>query len=103
MNNANIGCCLKFLFGRQCVHSCLRKMAASLEEITEGRFRSPKTAEDESNLLKESIPKSTVYSEKQIDRSMVFTSGKLVEKLKFLFLIRVAPLKITVNCAKSSH
>ena len=36
-------------------------MVASLEEITEGRFLSPKTAEDESNLLKESIPKSTVY------------------------------------------
>ena len=28
------------------------------------RFRSPKTAEDESNLLKESIPKSTVYKNK---------------------------------------
>ena len=78
-------------------------MAASLEEITEGRFRSPKTAEDESNLLKDSIPKSTVYSERQIDGSMFFASGKLVEKLKFLFLIRVEPLKITVNCTKSSH
>ena len=39
-------------------------MAASLEESNEGRFRSPKTAEDESNLLKESIPKSTVYKNK---------------------------------------
>ena len=39
-------------------------MAGSLEEITKGRFRSPKTAEDESNLLKESIPKSTVYKNK---------------------------------------
>ena len=39
-------------------------MAASLEEITEGRLRSPKTTEDESNLLKENIPKSTVYKNK---------------------------------------
>ena len=39
-------------------------MAAFLDEITEGRFRSPKTAQDESNLLKGSIPKSTVYLNK---------------------------------------
>ena len=40
-------------------------MAGSLEEITEGRFRSRKTAEDESNLLKESTPKLTVYKNKR--------------------------------------
>ena len=39
-------------------------MAGSLEEITEGRFRSRKTAENESNLLKESTPKS-VYKNKR--------------------------------------
>ena len=39
-------------------------MAASLEEITEGRFRSLKAAEGESNLLKKSIPKSTVHKKK---------------------------------------
>ena len=77
-------------------------MAASLEEITEGRFRSSKTAKDESNLLKENILKSTVYK-KTNGRSKFFVSGKLVEKLKFLYLIRAEPLKITVNCTNSNH
>ena len=34
------------------------KMAVSLKEITEGRFCRLKTAEEDSNLLKEGIPKS---------------------------------------------
>lgn len=42
----------------------LWKVAAPLEEIREDHFRNPKTAEDELNLLKESIPKSTVHKNK---------------------------------------
>ena len=54
-------------------------MAASLEKIT-GRFRSPKTAEDESNLLKESIPKSTVYKNKWAVK--VFREWKASKKVE---------------------
>ena len=50
------------------------------EEITEGRFRSPKTAEDESNLLKESILKSTVYKNKWAVK--VFREWKASRKLE---------------------
>ena len=57
----------------------LRKMAASLEKIT-GCFRSPKTAEDESNLLKESIPKSTVYKNKWAVK--VFREWKASKKVE---------------------
>ena len=64
-------------------------------------FCSPKTAEDKSNLLKESIPKTTVHKNKR--PSKFSASGKLVEKLKFLYVILVEPLKITVHCTMSSH
>ena len=57
----------------------LWKMAVSLEEIIEGRFRSPKTAEDESNLSKESIGKSTVPKDKERkkERKKVFRLARL--------------------------
>ena len=40
------------------------KMAESFAANTESRFRSPKTGEEESKLLKGSIPKSTAYRTK---------------------------------------
>ena len=40
------------------------KMAESFAANTESRFRSPKTGEEESKLLKGSIPKSTAYKTK---------------------------------------
>ena len=48
MNNANHGCCLKFLFGRRCVHSCLcERWQRLLKKPPKAVFCSPKTAEDE--------------------------------------------------------
>lgn len=48
MNNANDGCCLKFLFGRRCVHSCLcERWLRLLKKPPKAVFCSPKTAEDE--------------------------------------------------------
>ena len=55
-------------------------MAASLEEITEGRFCSPKTAEDELNLFQESIPKSTIYKNKWVVK--VFSEWKAHRKVE---------------------
>ena len=65
-------------------------MAASLEEIT-GRFRSPKTAEDESNLLKESIPRSTVYKNKWAVK--VFHEWKASKKVEVPVLDQGGPFK----------
>jgi len=64
----------------------------SLEEISEGCFRSPKAAEDASNLLKESIPKSSIYTNKWAVKG--FATGKLIGKLKFLRLIWAEPLSL---------
>ena len=48
MNNANDRCCLKFLFGRRCVHSCLcESWQRLLKKPPKAVFCSPKTAEDE--------------------------------------------------------
>ena len=42
-------------------------MAESFAANTENRFRSPKTGEEESKLLKGSIPKSTAYKNQMGD------------------------------------
>ena len=51
-----------------------------MKEITERRFCSAKSAEDETSLLKESIPKSTVYKIKWAVK--VFREWKASRKVK---------------------
>ena len=48
-----------------CIHAFVKDGSVSWRN-QRSRFRRPKTAEDESNLLKESIPKSTVYKNKRV-------------------------------------
>ena len=58
-NNRNVGNLLLFVVNHVGV-----KMAESFAANTVSRFRSPKTGEEESKLLKGSIPKSTAYKTK---------------------------------------
>ena len=58
-NNKNVG--ILFLF---VVSHVVVKMAESFAANNESRFRSPKTGEEESKLLKGSIPKATAYKTK---------------------------------------
>ena len=68
-NNQNVGNLLLFVVSQVRV-----KMAESFAANTESRFRSPKTGEEESKLLKGSIPKSTAYRTKW--RFKFFTNGR---------------------------
>jgi len=58
-NNQKTGILLLFVVSHVVV-----KMAESFAANTKSRFRSPKTGEQESKLLQESIPKSTAYKTK---------------------------------------
>ena len=68
-NNQNVGNLLLFVVNHVGV-----KIAESFAANTESRFRSPKTWEEESKLLKRSIPKSTAYKTKWAIKS--FTNGR---------------------------
>ena len=68
-NNRNVGNLLLFVVNHVGV-----KMAESFAANTESRFRSPKTGEEESKLLKGSIPKSTAFT-KPNGRFKCFTNG----------------------------
>ena len=77
----------------------------SLEEISEGCFRSPKTAEEASNLLKESIPKSSIYKNKWAVKGFCNwkASRKASRKVEVPALDLGGAFKFTVNCTKSSR
>lgn len=79
----------------------LSKVVVSLEEISEGCFHSPKTAEDASNLLKESIPKSSIYKNKWAVKG--FCNWKASRKVEVPALDLGGAFKFTVNCTKSSR
>lgn len=53
MNNANYGCCLKFLFGRRCVHSCLcERWQRLLKKPPMAVFSQPKNCRGRVELVK---------------------------------------------------
>jgi len=58
-NNQKVGILLLFVVSHVVV-----KIVEPLAANTESRFRSPKSGEQESKLLQESIPKSTAYKTK---------------------------------------
>ena len=62
------------------VSHVVAKMAESFAANTESRFRSPKTGEEESKLLEDSIPKLTAYKTKWAIR--IFVSAICVCKCR---------------------
>ena len=102
MNNANVGCCLKSLFGCQCMHSYLCERWQLLLKKSLKAVLVAQKLQKTSRTCKRRVFQIQ-QSTKTNGWSKFFRSGKLLEKLKFLYLIRAEPLKITVNCTKAIH